>query len=449
MKDVVKNLENYQKALLQDRGKRSKPGPRRKRYVTKDPDSSVNIEKANPMLDNVRVEYIEKICEQIPPRQKLTLSTLQQYLKAYADQTKLSEIEKAYLVYYWVAHNIDYDFKSFSKGKETKSSPDDVLKTGQSVCSGYSSLFNDLVTSLGIQCVNIDCFAKGFGFQIGEVIPNKTNHQHNAIKLNGGWYLVDSTWAAGSIVNNKYKRDFNNFYFCCDPEEFALTHFPTDPQWQLLKEPVTKEAFSVFPLIDKRFFQLGFKSMTPFACAVNTEQLIDVVFYYDPDVDEGLKMNATLFLDKKEEKDCILINKYDDYFTVRIILNKKGVYNAHFFAFNGEGEDNRFMQITELKITSNKKQDKPIFLPKMLQCYGSLALEQPFCNRLPKGGNISFKLYSVEINEIAIVDGDDWVAVQKGSDGYFVKNVVVKSKEVKVCEKIGAKYFPRYIFEVK
>ena len=160
-------------------------------------------------------------------------------------------------------------------------------------------------------------------------------------------------------------------------------------------------------------------------------------------------MNATLFLNKKEVKNCVLIQKYEDYFQVRILLNDKGVYNAHFFAFNGEGEENKFMQITEMKITCNKKQDKPLYFPKIQNCYGELVLETPFCNNIPKGANVAFKLYSLDINEITIVNGDDWIDVQKGSDNYFKKDVVIKSKEIKICEKTSTKYFPKYIFDCK
>ena len=295
MSDYLAKIAKFQKSLLEGRGTRSNPKPKSKKYMPKEKYSSVELEKPNPMLENVRMEYIEKIIEVIPPREKLTISTLKQYLKSLAEQTKLSDIERAYLVYYWVSHNIDYDFNSFSKNKAIDCSPDSVLKTGQTVCGGYSSLYRDLVTNLGIECVDIDCFAKGFGFQIGEAIPNKTNHEHNAIKLNNKWYLVDSTWGAGAIVDNKYQKDFNNFYFCCDPKEFVLTHYPTDQKWQLLKEPISKEVFSIFPFIDKRFFQFGFKSMNPFACQVNTEQIIDVIFYYDPNLDNNLKMNVQLF----------------------------------------------------------------------------------------------------------------------------------------------------------
>ena len=443
------NLEKFKKKLLEGRGKRHHPKPKKKKYMIKEENSSVSIEKPNPMLENVRMEYIEKIMEVIPKREKLTMSILKQYLQSCSEQGKLSDLEKAYLVYYWVAHNIDYDFNSFSKNKTTDTSPDSVLKTGQSVCAGYSTIFHDLVTCLGIECVNIDCFAKGYGFQVGEGVPNKTNHRHNAIKLDNKWYLIDSTWAAGSIVNNAYKKDFNNFYFCCDPKEFVLTHFPTDEKWQLLEEPVSKEAFSIFPFIDKRFFQFGFKSMSPFACQVNTEQLIDVIFYYDPDHDNNLKMNANLFLGKKEEINCILIQKYEDYFQIRILLNKKGMYTAHFFAINGDLNESRFKQITEMNINCGKKADKPLALPKMMQNYGNLVLETPFCDKLPKGANVSFKLYSLNINEITIVSGDDWIDVKKGEDNYFKKDVVVKGKIVKICEKTDGKYFPKFIFDVK
>ena len=449
MQAILANMGKFQKKLLEGRGKRSNPRPKKNKYMLKEKNSSIEIEKQNPMLENVRMEYIGKIMEVMPSREKLTMTTLQQYLKSLAEQVKLSDLEKAYLVYYWVAHNIDYDFKSFSKNKIGDTSPDSVLKTGSSVCSGYSSLFHNLVTYLGIECVDIDCFAKGYGFQIGEAIPNKTNHQHNAIKLNNQWYLIDVTFGAGSIVKNEYKRDFNNFYFCCDPKEFVLTHFPTDQKWQLLKEPISKELFSIFPFIDKRFFQFGFKSMEPFACQINTEQITDIIFYYDPDLDNNLKMNANLFLNKKEEKNSILVQKYEDYFKIRILLNKKGEYTVHFFAINGENPENTFKQITEIKINSSKNQDNPLTLPIMKQNYGNLVLETPFCDKLPKGANINFKFYSLNIDEITIVNGDEWIDVQKGKDGYFQKSVVVKDKEVKICEKTAGKYFPRYIFGTK
>jgi hypothetical protein len=111
------------------------------------------------MIIIVLVGYIEKLCEQMPPRQKLIMPNLQQYLKiCWSD--KINEAEKVYLVYYWVAHNIDYDFKKCIKRKESNSSPDSMLKLGQSIYGGYSYLFHDLITNLGIQLLILTALQK-------------------------------------------------------------------------------------------------------------------------------------------------------------------------------------------------------------------------------------------------------------------------------------------------
>ena len=121
-------LDQFSNLLKQGRGTRNNPKPKKKKYLPPEKYSvSIKIEKPNPMLENVRMEYIEKIIQTIPPREKLTVATLQQYLKSFADQTQLSQVERAYLAYYWVAHNIDYDLKSFTKGKELNMSSDNVL----------------------------------------------------------------------------------------------------------------------------------------------------------------------------------------------------------------------------------------------------------------------------------------------------------------------------------
>ena len=80
MQDFLAKLEKFQKELLEGRGTRSNPKPKNQKYMPKEKgNNSVNIEKPNPMLENVRMEYIEKIIEVIPPREKLTISILQQY----------------------------------------------------------------------------------------------------------------------------------------------------------------------------------------------------------------------------------------------------------------------------------------------------------------------------------------------------------------------------------
>lgn len=407
-------------------------------------------ERPNPMMKYVRKDIIEYLNSQMPDRTKLTMDTLKQYLVSYAEQTKLTEVEKAYFIYYWVGHNIDYDLESFLKGKDTDCSPDSVLKNGKSVCAGYSSLFKTLCDWLGIECYSIPCFAKGLGFQVGESASGKeNNHEHNAIKLFGGWCLVDSTWGAGSIIKGKFFKRFNDFYFCCDPKEFIFTHFPSDPSWQLIAQPVSKDQFSIFPLVGKGFFQMGFLSMNPFACAVNTEQMLEVTFDFIPQLKRRLAMSAFLSKENSHKPipDACLVQKYDNQFKIRIILNEKGVYFVHFMA--SLTEKGQMSMITKMKITVNKNQSKKLAFPEMPQNYGSLIMESPLFNNIKKGDDVYFKFLSDEAEEVDVVFDDEWIPIQKNANGCFEKCLKAKGKKITICEKKGGKTFPRYTFTVQ
>lgn len=41
-----------------------------------------------------------------------------------------------------------------------------------------------------------------------------------------------------SNVPENMVYEYDDFYFCPDPEYFVYSHFPEDPKWQLLKQPL-------------------------------------------------------------------------------------------------------------------------------------------------------------------------------------------------------------------
>ena len=51
-----------------------------------------------------------------------------------------------------------------------------------------------------------------------------------------------------------YKID--EFYFLTDPHEHIYQHFPNDPKWQLLAQPISGEEFVRLPLLKSPFFNL-------------------------------------------------------------------------------------------------------------------------------------------------------------------------------------------------
>ena len=70
-------------------------------------------------------------------------------------------------------------------------------------------------------------YAKGHGFKI-----DRTNHACNVVKLEGYWYLIDSTCGEGHLgVDGRCCKQLNPFYFLVRPEQMIYRHFPEDSQW--------------------------------------------------------------------------------------------------------------------------------------------------------------------------------------------------------------------------
>jgi transglutaminase-like putative cysteine protease len=79
--------------------------------------------------------------------------------------------ERARAVYIWVTEHIAYDTAAYFSGRYGALDAESVFRSGSSVCSGYS---------------------KGAGYRPGQSFRS-TNHAWNAIYIDGGRHLFDST----------------------------------------------------------------------------------------------------------------------------------------------------------------------------------------------------------------------------------------------------------------
>lgn len=143
-------------------------------------------------------------------------------------QAAQTDMERAWLVFLWVTDNIDYDVEEFTaeaeaegeannpninnnnnnnnpnKGHHTpQSDAQSAFISGRAICAGYADLYRELCTRLGVECVDISGYAKGFHYELGSKL-SKENHQWNAVCVDGQWRFVDSTWGAG-FVTQDYK----------------------------------------------------------------------------------------------------------------------------------------------------------------------------------------------------------------------------------------------------
>lgn len=82
---------------------------------------------------------------------------------------------------------------------------------------------------MNVPCILVSGISKGYGYKLGEVMTKntKTDHAWNLVLVQGEWRPWDCTWGAGHLnEGNKYKREFDEFWFLTDPADFLPSHFP-------------------------------------------------------------------------------------------------------------------------------------------------------------------------------------------------------------------------------
>jgi hypothetical protein len=184
------------------------------------------------------------------------------------------QVLKVRAIFRWITENIAYDFKFYNKyyynGKEPKAFSCEgdsmecqiklrvweagyiskVLDKKKAVCQGYSMLFKKMCDIAGIQSEIISGYVRTEYYEVGT--PGDLDHAWNAVLLNGDYYLVDATWAAGGCTKDDdgkltgFHKHFKEYYWLTPAAEFARNHFPEDPKWVLLAHyPIEK--FSANP----------------------------------------------------------------------------------------------------------------------------------------------------------------------------------------------------------
>ena len=117
-----------------------------------------------------------------------------------------SVTEKAWIIYIWITHNIEYDVVCLQNKDYRFCKPQSVLERGLAVCAGYAELYKTLCTQLGVvECISIGGYSKGGGYKVGQKVTEES-HVWNAIPRmgsDGKLRFIESTWGAGYLDENK------------------------------------------------------------------------------------------------------------------------------------------------------------------------------------------------------------------------------------------------------
>ncbi len=156
-----------------------------------------------------------------------------------------TETEKARAIFVWITANIRYDVKLLMADDveveevKSKQRPTEVLRSKRAICEGYANLFTEICQAAGLKSL----VATGLTKTRSGRIP-RIGHAWNLVRVEGDWKLIDATWGAGSLDDDKkYVAAFDDAYFFSEPRAFGQNHLPNDPLFQLLEQPMDLAAF--------------------------------------------------------------------------------------------------------------------------------------------------------------------------------------------------------------
>jgi hypothetical protein len=218
-------------------------------------DAMVSARDVHRALKGEQLRFIDEYALAAPPDAEQSVPAL----AAYLIKPARTDVEKVRAIYRWMTDRIAYDVDSFLRKVTPDNSAEGVLKRRLAVCEGYSTLFGALCMQAGVEAIKVQGHGKGFGYEPGQS-SGDLNHTWNAVKVNGGWHLMDVTWAAGHLSGTQYVKSREDFYYLTPPDQLIYGHLPAEPRWQLLGQPLSFATWDALPRVDPLLFAAGFSS---------------------------------------------------------------------------------------------------------------------------------------------------------------------------------------------
>ncbi|KAG8227362.1 hypothetical protein J437_LFUL003351 [Ladona fulva] len=224
---------------------------------------------------------------------QIAISVAQEDQKTFTDLVRQlvgrcgSDVEKARTIFRWITvKNLNtMQFDDNLRGD----TPMGLLRGIKHGTESYHVLFKRLCSYAGLHCVVIKGYSKSAGYQPGvRFEDNRFRNSWNAVYVAGAWRFVQCNWGARHLVNAKevpkggvvnspsatsspisgsspsgkgksdsLRYEYDDHYFLTDPREFIYEFYPLQPEWQLLKQPITLTEFEDLPFVRSLFFRYG------------------------------------------------------------------------------------------------------------------------------------------------------------------------------------------------
>ncbi|MBX9806358.1 MAG: hypothetical protein K2X95_01020 [Flavobacteriaceae bacterium] len=218
----------------------------------------------------VGYDLIDKKVATIPLNSGTSINAIANFINANFK----TENDKIRAVFYWTSSNISYDVKNMFVVNFDETPQDRIaktLKTKKGICSDYAAIFNEIATLVGVKSVVISGYTK----QNGKIAA--LSHAWCAAKIDNKWYVFDPTWGSGSLINGKFVKRINNYYFKTEPKKIISSHIPFDYLWQFSNYPITNAEFYEGKIQinkDNKYFDFE-KEIAKQSCLSEIDQLFE------------------------------------------------------------------------------------------------------------------------------------------------------------------------------
>ena len=299
--------------------------------ILKEDDEIFTSHVHEEIMEKLNKDNLKEIAKKAPKRTKTKLADLITYLKKSTNE--MNEFEKGYIIFYWIHENIEYDIEKRRTGK-AENRPVEIYKIGKCVWEGYSRLYEYIGQQLGLKVYYITGYVEDTDYK-----DKYEGHAWNVLEVDKKYFLIDSTWGAGSSMNNKFTKEFKEFYFCSNPEYFIFTHFPNESRWQLLKSPIENEDFENRVKFGEKFFKY-FKGSSDLYNLIITKNEYTIRLYkknIDFDISATIMIkNGNLYTSDNDCKE--IIDKKENYIDIKCIFTEKNNYMISISVNDGEAK---------------------------------------------------------------------------------------------------------------
>jgi transglutaminase/protease-like cytokinesis protein 3 len=345
-----------------------------------------------------------------------------------------TDADKARIIYAWITQHISYDVPAFHNAIENNSypnvDPDQVLRDRTTICSGYSNLYQALAEAMDLESAIVVGYAKG-ATPANDVRFQDTNHAWNSVRIDGAWYLLDTTFGAGAIQNDQFAFEYNPYYFATSPQQFLNNHYPEDQGWQLLAQTSTRAEFDNLPNISSRFYKLGLATISHPKYQITTANRLDIQLQAPQEVIAIAELKQN---NQKLADNSVLVNRQGENIIVSVAPPNVGTYDLTIFA-KQKDDPKQYGEVIKYQIQGTNATAQ---LPKV---YGhfyehQVSLIEPLSADLQPNWSTYFNLVVPEALDVQVVDTEtkQWTPLN-GYGNYFAGSVEIKSGKTAVIAK--------------